>query len=173
MSRSLFQRRLIDPSPLKDVHIYMATLPLHAISDHMSNTEWLRQCAMQYGRVQVVDLVASRVADGSMIGFIHMSSEAQADELIKHLKCICIDGKWIKAHKEKVSEARATKKERRSAQPRPCSCVDGRRGRLYSWHRQAATPAAADHRRGQPTARHLTEAQCIYRPRCLHHDATP
>eukprot|EP00966_Prymnesium_polylepis_P172699 3993935-Prymnesium_polylepis.1 len=53
-----------------------------------------------------------------------MSSEAHADELVKHLNWIRLDGKGIKAHKEKVSEARAPKKERRPAQPRVSVSVD-------------------------------------------------
>eukprot|EP00966_Prymnesium_polylepis_P034530 802838-Prymnesium_polylepis.1 len=50
----------IEPGPLKDVRIYLSNLPSHPISEHITNTDWLRQFATQYGEVQVVDLVASR-----------------------------------------------------------------------------------------------------------------
>eukprot|EP00966_Prymnesium_polylepis_P047952 1110427-Prymnesium_polylepis.1 len=54
-----------------------------------------------------------------------MSSEAHADELIKHLNWIRLDGKGIKAHKEKVREARVPKKERRPPHARAPVSVDG------------------------------------------------
>eukprot|EP00966_Prymnesium_polylepis_P108404 2509467-Prymnesium_polylepis.1 len=54
-----------------------------------------------------------------------MSSEAHADELIKHLNWIRLDGKGIKARKEKVCEARAPKKVQRPPQARVSVSVDG------------------------------------------------
>ena len=48
----------IEPGSLKDVRIYLSNLPSRPISDHMTNTEWLRQFATQYGEVQVVELVS-------------------------------------------------------------------------------------------------------------------
>lgn len=100
----------VPKGPLKDVRIYISDMPSFVILTHMTNEEWLRQFAEQYGNVQVIDLIKSRVTDGSVFGFIHMSSESQADLLIKHLNCVSIDGKFVHAHKEKVREPSGPKR---------------------------------------------------------------
>ena len=114
----------IKAGPLKDVRIYLSNLPPNDISAHMTNAAWLRQFAGQYGEVQIVDIIASRVASGSKIGFIHMSSEAHADEFIKHINCLRLNGKWVKAHKEKVCEAPTVKKDRSLPKLRGTVSVD-------------------------------------------------
>ena len=116
----------VSKGPVKDVRIYVSNMPSFQIAPHMTNEEWLREFAEQYGDVQVVDLVKSRVADGSVFGFVHMSSEAQADLLIKHFNCISISGKFVHAHIEKVRDAPVQPKRlyKRTAPAEPAYSID-------------------------------------------------
>jgi hypothetical protein len=75
----------------------------------MSNKDWLRELASSYGPVSMVELIPSTIASGRVSGFIHMSYEVQADNLIKQLCNISIDDKFLFAKKEEV---RALKPQR-------------------------------------------------------------
>eukprot|EP00966_Prymnesium_polylepis_P164500 3802963-Prymnesium_polylepis.1 len=58
----------------------------------------------------MVELIPSTIASGRVSGFIHMSYEVQADNLIKQLCNISIDDKFLFAKKEE--EVRALKPQR-------------------------------------------------------------